>query len=172
MSDGEPVSREEATKTAWQVHSVLAEWTRTVDAKASFALAMESAALAGVAALSGTGHRLGSVSGALPKAVLWTGLTLLGLSAVLAVLAVFPRHNREGRLPPAHLDDFIFYGHIRHWSPDELADLLGRHAPLPALARQLVDMSRIVWIKQRLVQQSLLTAVGGCVLIFIAALVG
>ena len=50
MSDGEPVSREEATKTAWQVHSVLAEWTRTVDAKASFALAMESAALAGVAA--------------------------------------------------------------------------------------------------------------------------
>ena len=83
-----------------------------------------------------------------------------------------PRHNREGRLPPAHLDDFIFYGHIRHWSPDELADLLGRHAPLPALARQLVDMSRIVWIKQRLVQQSLLNAVGGCVLIFIAALVG
>jgi hypothetical protein len=76
VSEGEPVTCEEATKTAWQVHSVLAEWTRTVDAKASFALAMESAALAGVAALSGSGHRLGSVSGALPKTALWTGLAL------------------------------------------------------------------------------------------------
>ncbi|MCC4316604.1 Pycsar system effector family protein [Streptomyces malaysiensis] len=172
MSEGEPVTREEATKTAWQVHSVLAEWTRTVDAKASVALAMESAALAGVAALSGSGHRLGSVSGALPKTALPTGMALLALSAVLAILAVLPRHNRAGRMRSDHVDDFIFYGHLRHWSPDELADRLGRHASLPALTRQLVDLSRIVWIKQGLVRQSPLTAVGGCALIAVAGLTG
>ncbi|WAL98670.1 Pycsar system effector family protein [Streptomyces sp. Je 1-369] len=175
MSDGVPgvpVTREEATRTAWQVHCVLAEWTRTVDGKASFALAMESAALAGAAALSGSGHRLGSVSGVPMRTVLWTGLALLALSAVLAILAVLPRHNRAGRVRSEHADDFIFYGHLRHWSPDELADRLGRHAPLPALTRQLVEMSRIVWIKQRLVRQSLLTAVGGCALITVAGLFG
>lgn len=172
MSDGEPVSREEATKTAWQVHSVLTDWTRTVDAKASFALAMESAALAGATALSGSGHRLSGVSGTLPKTALWTGLALLALSAVLAILAVLPRHNRAGQVRSDHVDDFIFYGHLRHWGPDELADHLGQHAPLPALTRQLVEMSRIVWIKQRLVRQSLLTAVGGCALIAVAGLTG
>ncbi|WP_394429223.1 Pycsar system effector family protein [Streptomyces sp. SGAir0957] len=172
MSDGEPVTREEATKTAWQVHSVLTEWTRTVDAKASFALAMESAALAGAAALSGSGHRLGDVSGTLPVTVLWTGLALLSLSAVLSVLVVLPRHHRAGRVRSVHADDYIFYGHLRHCRPDELADRLLRHPPLPALSRQLVDMSRIVWIKQRLVRQSLCTAVAGCALIAVAGLTG
>lgn len=172
MSEGEPVTRDEATKTAWHVHGVLAEWTRTVDAKASFALAMESAALAGAAALSGSGHRLGAVSGALPTTVLWTGLALLGLSAVLAVLAVLPRHERDGRERPDRPDAFIFYGHLRHWTPEELAAGLSRHQPLPALTRQLVAMSRILWAKQRLVRQSLLGAVAGCLLIALAALTG
>ncbi|MEX3107705.1 MULTISPECIES: Pycsar system effector family protein [unclassified Streptomyces] len=172
MSDGEQVSREEAARTAWQVHSVLTEWTRTVDAKASFALAMESAALAGTVALSGSGHRLDNISGALPETALWMGLALVALAAVLAVLAVLPRHNRAGRVRSDQVDDFIFYGHLRHWNPDELADHLGRHAPLPALTRQLVDMSRIVWIKQRLVRQSLLIAVAGCALISIAGITG
>jgi len=172
VSDGESITHEEATTTAWHVHTVLTEWTRTADAKASFALAMESAALASVVALSGSGHRLGNISGTLPRTALWTGLTLLALAAVLAVLAVLPRHNRSGRVRSDHVDDFIFYGHLRHRSPAELADHLGRYTPLPALTRQLVDMSRIVWIKQRLIQQSLLTAVGGCALIAIAGLTG
>jgi hypothetical protein len=165
VSEGEPVTREEATKNAWHVHSVLAEWTRTVDAKASFALAMESAALAGVAALSGSGRRLSRVSGTFPQTLLWTGLVLLGLSAVLAVLAVLPRHGRDGGVRSWHPDDFIFYGHIRHWAPEELADQLCRHDALPALSRQLVSMSRILWVKQRLVRLSLSVAVGGCLLI-------
>ncbi|MEV6115691.1 Pycsar system effector family protein [Streptomyces sp. NPDC052109] len=172
MSEEERATPEEATQRAWRVHAVLAEWTRTADAKASFALAMESAAVAAVVAMSGSGQRLGRVSGLLPETLLWTGLTLLALSAVLAVLAVVPRHERDGRVRSAHADDIIFYGHIRHWTPDELADSLSRHEPLPALARQLVTMSRILWAKQRLVRQSLLTAVAGCLLIAVGALTG
>ncbi|MCN9241980.1 DUF5706 domain-containing protein [Streptomyces sp. RY43-2] len=172
MSEGERLTREEATKHAWQVHAALTEWTRTADAKASFALAMESAALAAVVAMSGPGQRLGRVSGALPETALWTGLTLLALAAVLAVLAVVPRHDHDGRARSAHADDFLFYGHIRHHTPAELADSLSRHEPLPALTRQMVAMSRILWTKQRLVRQSLLCAVGGCLLIAVGALTG
>ncbi|MEU7056802.1 Pycsar system effector family protein [Streptomyces sp. NPDC046197] len=172
MSEGEPVTHEEATRHAWQVHAVLTEWTRTADAKASFALALESAVLGGVAALWSSGHRFGNPSGPLPRTLLWTGLVLLGLSALLAVLAVLPRHEGEGRVRSPHPDDFVFYGHIRHCGPEELADRLSRHRPLPALARQLVVMSRILWVKQRLVRQSLLTAVGGCLLLACAALTG
>ncbi|MEU9335042.1 Pycsar system effector family protein [Streptomyces sp. NPDC048290] len=172
MSDGEPVTRGDATRNAWQLHTVLAEWTRAADAKASFALALESAAVAAVSALSGTDRALGGISSGPAGAVLWTGTGLLALAAVLAVSAVFPRHAGDGRTRSAHRDAYIFYGDIRHWNPDELTEGLVRHDPLPALTRQLVTMSRILWLKQRLVQLSLLVAVGGCLLIAGAALGG
>ncbi|POX57044.1 hypothetical protein C3489_02000 [Streptomyces sp. Ru71] len=172
MSEGPRVSEEEATRQAWQLQGALSELTRTADAKASFALAIESATLAAMAALANSRHGLGQVSGSLPRAALWTGVALLGLSAVMAVLAVLPRHGREGRTRAHHPDDLVFYGHIRHLTPAELADGLRGHRPLPALSRQLVAMSRILWVKQRLVRQSLLTAVAGGALVAVAALTG
>lgn len=39
-------------ETAWRIHAGLGEWTSKVDAKASFALALESAGVATVIALS------------------------------------------------------------------------------------------------------------------------
>ncbi|MFF0789445.1 Pycsar system effector family protein [Streptomyces spiralis] len=172
MSEGPRVTHEEATRHAWQLQGTLAESTRAADAKASFALAIESAMLAAMAALANSEHGLGGISGTLPRAALWAGVALLGVSAVMAVLAVLPRHGREGHSRPAHPDDFVFYGHIRHLTPAELTEGLRGRDPLPALSRQLVAMSRILWVKQRLVRQSLLTAVGGGVLIAVGALTG
>ncbi|MDQ0942825.1 Pycsar system effector family protein [Streptomyces sp. V1I1] len=171
MPQGEPVSREEAVRTAWQIHTTLGEWTRSVDAKASFALAMESAALAGVAALSGSGRRLSALSGLAAEIGLWLGVLLLGLSAALAVLVVLPRHAHQGRSAPAQ-GQFIFYGHLRHWTPEQLAEQLGRHDPLPALTRQLVTMSEILWTKHRRVRQSLGCAMAGGVLIAVVGAFG
>lgn len=165
---GAPVSQEEsraeAAKIAWQIHASLHESTRTVDAKASFALAMESAALAGIAALSGSGRSLDRVTG-VAEVILWLGVALIGLSAVLAVLVVVPRHNGQGRSPNPGEDEFLFYGHLRHWTPDDLAQRLARADPLPTLSRQLVVMSAIAWTKHRRVQQSLLLAVIGSLLV-------
>lgn len=158
-------SRAEAAKIAWQIHSSLHESTRTVDAKASFALAMESAALAGIAALSSSGRFLDRVTGPAAVVLLWVGVALLMVSAVLAVLVVVPRHNGQGRLPSPGEDEFLFYGHLRHWSPDALAQRLTRADPLTALSRQLVVMSAIVWTKHRRVQQSLSLAVIGGLLV-------
>ncbi|CAL9446128.1 hypothetical protein SUDANB58_02353 [Streptomyces sp. enrichment culture] len=172
MSEEVRVPREEAAKNAWHLQGTLAELTRTADAKAAFALAIESAALAAMAAMTDAGRGLAGVSAGLPRTILGAGLVLLGLSAVLAVLAVLPRHAREGGTRSPLPDDFVFYGHIRHLTPGELADGLSRHDPLPALARQLVAMSRILWVKQRLVRQSLFAAVGAGALIVVAVLTG
>ncbi|MFJ4671630.1 hypothetical protein [Kitasatospora purpeofusca] len=57
------MSNEEAVKTAWQIHASSTEVTGRVDAKASFALTIESAALGAIVALSGAGVRLGRLSG-------------------------------------------------------------------------------------------------------------
>ena len=157
-------SRARAVKTAWQIHASLHESTRTVDAKASFALAMESAVLAGIAALSGSGRALGRVSG-FAELVLWAGVVLIGISAILAVLVVVPRHNGEGRTPRPGEDEFLFYGHLRHWAPDDLAQRLGDTDALPTLSRQLVVMSAIAWTKHKRVQQSLALAVVGSLLV-------
>ncbi|MFG3587899.1 Pycsar system effector family protein [Streptomyces sp. NPDC047990] len=118
-----------------------------------------------IVAIANSEHGLGEVSGTLGQVGFWTGLVLLATSVVLAILAVLPRHGSEGRARPAHPDDFVFYGHIRHLAPEELTAGLCGHDPLPALSRQLIAMSRILWTKQLLVQVSLLTAVSGSALI-------
>ncbi|MFE4453560.1 Pycsar system effector family protein [Streptomyces sp. NPDC056796] len=162
MSQEESQAR--AVGTAWRIHAALNESTRAVDAKASFALALESAALAGIAALAGDGRALDRVSG--PAAfVLWAGVVLIGLSAILAVLVVLPRHNGQGRSPAPGPDEFLFYGHLRHWAPDDLAGRLAGTDALPTLSRQLVVISAITWTKHRRVQQSLLAAVAGSLLV-------
>ncbi|MFD6276223.1 Pycsar system effector family protein [Streptomyces sp. NPDC060209] len=162
MSQEESQAR--AVRTAWQIHAALHESTRTVDAKASFALAMESAALAGIAALAGNGRTLDRVTG-LAEFALRSGVVLIGLSAILAVLVVLPRHNGQGRSPAPGEDEFLFYGHLRHWAPDDLARRLADTDALPTLSRQLVVMSAIAWTKHRRVQQSLLLAVAGSLLV-------
>jgi hypothetical protein len=163
-------SREEALKVAWQLHSALADSTRGVDSKASFALTLESAALGGIAVLSSSPRLLGRVSGGFPTAFLWLGVALLGVAATLAVLVVIPRHARQGRSPDPGPDEFIFYGHLRHWAPDELAARLIARDALPALTHQLVTMSAILWTKQRRVRESLTLAVAGAVLVTVAGL--
>ncbi|MET8574265.1 Pycsar system effector family protein [Streptomyces sp. NPDC005012] len=171
MSEGEQEQREKAVGTAWRLHATLAEWTRTIDAKASFALALESAALAGVATLRGDGRVLGDISGAGPMVLLWAGAVVLGLSAVLAVAAVVPRQDTT-EASAARPGEIVYYGHLRHWEPEALVDQLVQQDPLPALSRQLVRMSTILWRKQRLVRLSLAAAVTGALVITTAALTG
>jgi hypothetical protein len=165
------VSNEEAVRTAWHLHTALLEWTRNVDTKASFALALETAVLGAVAALAGSGRAVDRVSGSLSLVVVGLGVVLVAAATLAAVLAVIPRHAGDGTSPAPGEDQFIFYGHLRHWSPDQLERRLGEANPLPALSRELIVMSAIVWTKHRRVQQSLvLAAVGGALLCLAVAL--
>lgn len=159
----------EATETAWRIHGALGEWTARVDAKASFALTLQTAALAGILALSSDGHRLDDLHGWMPLTLLWSGTVLVMAGAVFAMLVVVPR-LRAAHIRDEAPDNFIYFGHLMHRAPEELTTALQQHSPLPVLSRQLIAMSRITWAKHRHVQWSFLSFLAGAFLVFLAGL--
>ncbi|MCT9080107.1 Pycsar system effector family protein [Streptomyces fulvoviolaceus] len=164
------MAERDAVETAWRIHAALADQTGKVDAKAGFALTLESAALGAVIAFSGSGRRLGQLDGGAAPVLFWLGAVLLGLSALASVSVVSPRLGTErGHDRERH---FVFMGDLRHWDPQRLAEKLADTSVLDSLTRQLVSMSQIAWVKHRRVRQSLVLAVGGAVSIVLAWLLG
>lgn len=164
------MSTDQAKETAWRIHEAIGEWTWRVDAKASFALTLESAALAGIVALSDDGHRFSRLHGYGARVPLWAGAVLILAGAVLAALVVVPRLRKVKLLKNEAPDNFIYFGHLQYWDPATLAEKLAQDNTLPILSNQLVNMSKIAWRKHRFVQLSFLLAAVGGVLVFIAGL--
>jgi hypothetical protein len=160
----------DAVRDAWQIHAALSEWTGRADAKASFALTIESAALTVIAALSGPHQRIGSLHGFWALLLLRTGVALIALALLAAVAAVLPRGGPKA-VRADWQQNYIYFGHIRHWDPDLLAEKLSQNDSLAALARQLVVMSEIVWRKHRYVRWSLVLAALGAALVTLAGTV-
>ena len=158
------MSQLDPVESAWRIHGVLNDWTGKADAKASFALTIESAFLGAVIAFSNKDRALGQLT---DDATLWlyrVGIVALSIAVVLAAAAVMPQIR--GR-PARHIwrENFIYFGHLRHWNPGVPEQALSERELLPVLSRQLVAMSRIAWIKYRLVQLSLFAALVGGLLI-------
>ena len=130
------------SETAWKIHAALADWTGKVDAKATFALTIESATLAALVALSGSDSRFGNMKGFWPVLLFWAGVILVAASIVLSVLVVSPR-TRNKNVATEWPENWIYFGHLQHWDSDSLADALRERDPLPVLTRQLVVMSKI-----------------------------
>ncbi|SEE57217.1 Pycsar system effector family protein [Streptomyces sp. Ag109_O5-10] len=158
-------------ETAWRIHTAIGEWTARVDAKASFALTLESAALAGIVALSDNGHRFSRLHGYGIRGVVWAGALLILAGAVLAILVVAPRLRSVKKLRSEAPENFIYFGHLQFWDPATLALKLQQEDTLPILSSQLINTSKIAWRKHRLVQLSFLLAAVGGVLVLIAGLV-
>lgn len=143
---------------AWHIHDELSSWTARVDTKASIALAIEAASLGFVVTLSSKDGLLAHVE----SWGTWTlhiGTIVLLAGVVLAVAVVLPQ-LRGRRTRAEHSRNFIYFGHLRHWDAEKLADRLeddpvGREV----LARQLVTMSKILWSKHVLLQWSLVAYV-------------
>ncbi|WP_406466462.1 Pycsar system effector family protein [Streptomyces sp. NBC_01594] len=158
------------SETAWRIHAALGEWTARVDAKASFALTLESAALAGIVALSDKNRLFANLTGFTARGPLWAGVLLILAGAVLAILVVAPRLRSKRKLRTEFGQNFIYFGHLQFWEPATLAQKLQDQDMLPVLSTQLVNMSKIAWRKHRFVQLSFLLAALGGVLVFIAGL--
>lgn len=153
-----------STEFAWKIHDGLSDWTARVDIKASIALAIEAAIVGFVVTLaSGTGPLAHSTGWA--AWTLDTGAAALALSVMLSIIVVFPQlWGRKAKRE--YKDNFIYFGHLRHWESTELEhrlsdDMVG----LDQLARQLVNMSNIVWRKHVWLQWSLLLLLSGLLLI-------
>jgi hypothetical protein len=131
--------------TAWRIHATLLESTGRVDAKASFAVTLESAVLAALIAL----YRGDDPANA-AKVLFWIGGLALALSVLAAVSVVVPRlGSKDGG---DWRDYFLYFGDLRHWEADDLSRKLRETSALNSLTRQLVVMSEVVWIKHRRVQ--------------------
>jgi hypothetical protein len=138
---------------AWRVHGALDSWTGKVDTKASIALAIEAAIFGFVVTLSRNGERFASLHGARSD---WyhVGLALLLLSVAMSLAVVVPQLNRSASRK-SWRSNMIYFGHLRHWKPEELARALREERLDEAqLARQLVAMSKIAWRKHACLQWS------------------
>jgi hypothetical protein len=162
------VSSSEARETAWRIHAAVGDWTGKVDTKATFALTLESALLAGIVAVGTADHkfaRLGGFAGFL----LWLGMALVVVATGLAVLVVTPRIRSKDVAGEA-AENFIFFGHLQFWTAAGLEAALESKDPLPMLSRQLVVMSKIAWRKHLLMKWSFRLAAIGGLLVFVAFL--
>ncbi|WP_186451958.1 Pycsar system effector family protein [Corynebacterium glutamicum] len=157
----------DSVDAAWRIHAALIDWTGKVDAKASFALAIESALLGGVVTLSGGGRVFYDLSG---WAMFWyvLGVSLLIAAVLCAVWVVRPR-LRTANLETEAPDNFIYFGHLRHLTPETVQEQLQGSSILTVLSKQLVEMSKIAWKKHRIVQWSLSLAPMGVLALGICA---
>lgn len=161
--------------TAWKTHTMLHEWTAKVDTKASIVLTLEVALVALFVGLTDRGKLLenafGSIVGAVAGAV---GLGFLLLSVALAGWVVFPRLARSASSRDWK-SNTLYFGHLRNWEPDALAEELRRASDdqrLGQLAAQLVAMAQVCWRKHAVLQYSMLSAGVGFVLLVVAIAFG
>lgn len=163
MSDPDPLD------TAWRIHAAVVDWTGKVDTKASYTLTIETAVMAGVIALSSSGRALAVLEG-WRQIIYVVAVSLLGVAILCAAGVVFPRLRRRRKLRAEASTNFIYFGHLKHSSPRTILTQLQRpDALLPALANQLHQMSKIAWIKHRLVQISMTLAISSIICVVVAA---
>ena len=161
----------EPTETAWRIQAAVADWTAKADAKASFALTMQSTALAVLGLLASSKRAVGDFDSTLPRLLLWIGVLLMVGGIGCAAWAISPNLGKERRGPDNEAD-FLYFGHVRHMDPTALEAALLDKDPLSSLSRQVVVMSKIAWNKHRRVQWSLMLAVGGCAAFGLASVIG
>lgn len=164
-TDQVPAPDSAAIEQAWKIHAAQADWTARVDAKATFAFTIESASIATAVALSAQGRLFSVILSGIEAVLYWTGLLTLLVGASFAILVVIPR-LRAATVKTTHPHNYIYFGHVKHWNSDNLAQALQARDILPVITRQIVVMADIAWQKHRWVQISMsLGAAGGGLLV-------
>jgi hypothetical protein len=147
----------------WRVHAAQEAWTGRADSKAAIFVSLESALLAVLVVAYSDGRVLAALTGW--RALVVAGGTALSVAAVLAAgAAVIPRLGPVHRHRLDRRQNLIYFGHLRHWSPADLADRIADVTPadeLRQLSVQLIELSRSNWVKHRRLQLAVTLAAGG-----------
>lgn len=155
----------DALDAAWKIHAAQIDWTGKVDTKASFAFGIESAALGLTVALSAQGRTYSALVGCFEHVAYWGGLAALLIGAACALLVVMPRLRSLDITTKEARNNYIYFGHLRHWGADDLVERLQGDTLLDVVARQCVTMAKIAWRKHRLVQASMVAGAAGIALL-------
>jgi hypothetical protein len=157
-----PGSHKHNIEFAWRAHEAQENWTAKVDTKTSIFFTVNGAGVAALVALrTQSGGVLEQLTGA-RQVISDLGIVLCTLAVVIAGAAIFPLLGRSTRHRVER--DTIYFGHLRHRTPAEVAErlrTLSDDEKLDQLARQLVTMSKANWAKHRLLQLALVMALIG-----------
>lgn len=165
------IKHDEAIETAWRIHGAISDWTGKVDAKASFAFALESAGIATAVALADDSKVFSRLEGPGQEILYWGGLLTLTVAAVFAVWVVIPR-LRMRKVKEEYPNNFIYFGHLKFWDSKRLPATIEQTDLLPILTHQMVEMSKITWKKHIAVVWSIYLALtGGTALVACATLI-
>lgn len=154
---------------AWQIHSAQMDWTGKVDAKAGFAVALDSAAIAALVALSAEKMIFADISENWARFPYWASVALFILGGFLALWAVAPS-LRVRQMKKERFENFIFFGHAKAWRPEFLEAELKTDDVTLVLSRQIVIMASIAWKKHLRVGWSLWLIGAGVLSLFVASL--
>ncbi|MDT5017031.1 MAG: hypothetical protein QOD39_3191 [Mycobacterium sp.] len=139
---------------AWRVHDAAAGSIDKADTKAGFVATLNTALLAGVLTIAHLDrlHTAGRVLVSL-------GVALMVAAVLFAVAAVLPilraRHTKH------NTGNVLYFGTVRQHSAARLADRLASEDTVQEVCGQAVVLSRLSWLKHRLVQLSLIATVAG-----------
>lgn len=167
---GPDTSGQRGVEFGWKTHSAINEWTAKVDSKAAIVLSLGGLLLGFIITLSSSGRPLADLQGwHLIVGRVGVGLTALGV--LLAAFVVTPRLNRR-HTRATWKDNFIYFGHLRHWKPANLRSKLKAldvDQELDLLATQLVGTAKIAWYKHSLLQFAMASLVLGVLLVVLSA---
>lgn len=158
----EPTRDSSSLDTAWRIHGALVDWTGKVDAKASFAFTIESAGVATTVALSGDKRVFSTLEGPWQNVLYYGGIVALLIAAAFSVWVVIPR-LRMRHVKKEYPNNFIYFGHLQYWEPEDLPGAIAKRDLLPVLTHQMVKMSEIAWRKHVAVKISMWLAIIGAV---------
>ena len=169
----QPPPIEDALEFAWRSHQAQETWTSRVDNKAAIFFTLNGAVLVALLAFRiDSGTYLGRLDASAGSA-LDLGILVCALAVAVAAVAIFPMLGGvSGR---QRSRDGIYFGHLRHREPAELAAQFRAQTAderLAQLTRQLVVMARQNWFKHRILQASFLTAWVGYTIVGFTALFG
>lgn len=155
---------------AWRVHSAQESWTAKVDTKAAILFTIELVLLAALIAAHGHGRLIGRMHHG-PRLIAEVGTVLAFVSSFLVGGAVIPRLGRVAQHKAQRFNHLIYFGHLRHWEPKELESRLQELTPaeeLDQLSRQLVEMSKLNWVKHRWLQGAMVLALFSVIMIAVS----
>jgi hypothetical protein len=139
---------------AQKVHDSVASSIGKADTKAGFVATLNTAVLAGVVALVRL-DQLGTAGWVLVSlgVALMVGALLCAVAVVLPILRA--RHTKHGA------GNVLYFGTVRHYTAEELADRLAGEDTAWEMCAQAVVLSRLSWIKHRLLQASMYATIAG-----------
>lgn len=141
----------------WKTHSAITDWTGKVDSKASAVLSLGGAVLGFIIVLSAQDRILTQLEG-WRYVIRNIGIALFILGVFSAALVVMPRLGRI-KARKNWQDNFIYFGHLRHWKAKDLKKKLSRlseEEAISAVSNQLVATSKVAWFKHSLLQVAII----------------